>query len=154
MSAVQLAHSPAHILAELYWGLNLGVRPPASGWQITINQSVTSPDTLITLFDTAGLMDKRIQRTNEKPGQDGIQVRVRAQTHPVAYKKASDLALALDNVVRTQVLIAAGNGLPQKRYLLHVVRRTTQPIYIGIEEGTPRLLFTVNALVKVTEIPV
>jgi len=142
--AGSLAHSPADILRYSLIALGLGADPTAVSptWPIYVGAEPNVPDNVITLYDTEGRSDGRMNPTGERAEHHGIQVRVRAINHTTGYAKARAIAVALDeSIVLTTVTISGTT------YLIHAVSRTSDVIPLGKDVSTSkRSLFTINAL--------
>jgi len=93
-----LAHSPAEIVRQLLVDLELGVNPPSAGWQAYSTSEPTSPDNVITVYDTAGRSHGRDSVINDRQEHHGIQVRVRSATFRDGWLKSNIIAQALDRV--------------------------------------------------------
>ena len=145
-----LAHSPADVIRKLLVNLALGSDAnavPAEAWPVFASGEPASPDSVITVYDTAGKNDGRAMATGERSEHYGIQVRVRSAAHTAGYAKAQAIAIAFDETV-TQNAVTIGSTT----YLVHAVSRRGPVLNIGKETPTSkRSLFTLNALVSLRQ---
>ena len=143
-----LTHSPADILQALLVALGLGSQPPgptdpAVTWPVFVASEPAAPDEAITTYDTEGRDFGFTMTDGERQEHHGVQVRVRASTHAVGWKKARAIAVALDESVYQETVVIEGVS-----YFVHDVIRTSNVIPLGKEEPTSkRTLFTINAVV-------
>lgn len=146
-----LDHSPADIVRRLFVSLSLGTLPSSSqaegDWPIHAALEPDSPDSVITIYDTEGVTQGRIQIDGEIQEQHGIQVRIRARSHQAGYPKANDIVQAMDKTIyRNTVTIGSDT------YLVHSVTRTGGILSLGKQVPLNKLnLFTINALVSVRQ---
>lgn len=146
-----LDHSPADIIRKMLVNLGLGVTPSYSAagkyngspWPVFAGGEPDTPDSAITVYDTAGVDHGRLMVTGERPEHHGILIRVRSAAHTAGYAKARAIAVALDTDVSFE---AATIG--STTYIVWAVTRTTDVLDIGKETNTNRDLFTVNAIVS------
>ncbi len=148
-----LAHSPAdvvrHLLVDLGGGVLGGGAVPWTGgaWPIYVSSEPDDPDSVITIFDTAGITQGRIFQ-GEIQEHQGFQVRVRDANHVDGYTKANALAVLLDESSdRVNVTFASTN------YFVHAITRTTGVLVLG--KNVPidkRNVFTINAIVALRQV--
>lgn len=147
-----LTNSPAEIVVQYLLGYNPEIGHEPSGdpteWPIFYSQVTSEPDNTIVVFDTGGRPDGRLGNTRQVIEHPGIQVRIRAASHREAWDKIKQVAAALDAVQRTDVL------LEEKTYRIATITRQGTPLFLGPEPQSDRfrVLFTINALLSVTEI--
>jgi hypothetical protein len=143
-----LTHSPAEVLRYLLIQLGHGVLPPASsGWPISVSSEQDLPDQVITIYDTAGRYDGRSMQTGQKWEFYGVQIRVRGLNHSDCQLKARQIAVALDESIRNNVVT-----ISTTQYGVYSTSRTSGPMSIGKEPNTNRVLFTINAVVALRQI--
>lgn len=150
---MELEHSPAEIIRSLLVTLGLGEDPsigtgsPVYNWPIYISQTPGLQDNVITVYDTTGNKDNRMQATGEVDEHFGIMVQVRADSHPTGYAKASSIASHFD-------LSVSGNNvtIDGYDYVVNAVVRTGTINSLGKEPKTDRNLFTLNATVSLSYI--
>lgn len=153
MTTSLLTNSPAEVLRKRLLDL---ATPPGSlpeseeDWPIFVGLQVDSPVETIVISDTLGTSDGRLQGTGETQEHPGVQIRIRSEDYQIAWRKAVVLAGILDTQIRnTQVTIVEDND---ETYLYTIQAATRGPIIsLGLEQGTRRMLFTINALLSITE---
>lgn len=151
-----LTYSPADVIRQLLIDLALANDFDSLTWPAFSAQEPSSPDNLITVFDTPSVEEGRIHVSGEKAEHHGVQVRVRANTHTEGFAKARAIAVGLD----TQVYQATVHVVAAQ-YLVHSVNRSGGVISLGKElipfgkevQPAKRSIFTVNFLVSVRELP-
>jgi hypothetical protein len=142
-----LAHSPADIVRRLLIRLGVGTDPDdAQPWPVYASGEPSSPDSAITVYDTIGRQNGRIQTSGMQHEYHGVQVRVRAAAHTAGFAKARSIAVALDeDVYLTNVYIGAAS------YLVHSMMRTGDVIALG-KSDSKRSIFTINALASLRQV--
>lgn len=138
------SHQISDIVAAVLKSLGLGVlRGETGAWPISINSEESSPDNVITVYDTEARPDGRVQPTGEQLSHPAVQIRIRARTQRTAFLKAKDIAYNLDRVVyHTSVTIDGST------YCVQSISRSPSLNYIGKETtSTQRDLYTINAYV-------
>lgn len=141
-----LNHSPAKILADLLVSLGFGVAAPASsGWPVYVGSEPTSPDEVITIYDTAGVTNGRDMVVGERSEHRGLQLRFRAGDYLTGYVKASAVADALDKQTgKVTVTIGATT------YTIWTVVRRSDVISLGRKvDKSQRDVFVLNATISV-----
>lgn len=155
MSTIILTHTPAEVLRQLL--IDLGVAFKSNSyvdWSCFVSMepdNVRTPDNIITIYDTQGQFDGRLQINGEIQEQYGNQIRVRAKAYNVGYKKATDIAQRLDQlVVANQVTVITPQAT--KTYTVHCAQRTSSVLPLGADpDNSERDLFTLNYLTSITE---
>ena len=143
-----LSHSPADIIQQLLIDLSLATDPVDSGsWPVFSANEPDSPDSLIVIYDTAGLTFGRIQRSGETCEHKGIQISVRGTDSEAAFNKIEAIATALDETVNKNYPTIGSSS-----YIVYSVNRQSGPIAAGREPGTNRMLFTLNATVVLNQL--
>jgi hypothetical protein len=143
-----LTDSPADIIANLLVALGLGVAPSESvqvqaDWTVQVSNEPESPDNVITVYDTQGHLDGVTTPDRMMNEHVGIQIRVRAQTHPIGWQKANQVAVALINQVN-QAIVQGPSG---DYYIIYSILQTGAINTLGKEVGkSRRRLFTYNAI--------
>lgn len=144
----RLDHSPADVLRWLMIQLGLGTNPADDGsWPIQVGNEPDSPDDLVVVYDTSGLMTGRIHRTGEKVEHRGVMVQVRGVDHPTAYAKTEAVRVAMDESVHN-VTVTVGDDA----YIVHAITRQSGPLSLGREPGTNRALFTLNLVLTINQL--
>lgn len=143
-----LVHSPADILSRVLIALGHGVDPPgdATNWPVFVSQEPSTPDNVITLYDTEVRDLGRHMADGYREIMHGVQVRVRSYTYALGWAKINALAIALDSSVYQELVTIGVNS-----YNVHAVTRLSGPLSLGKEPETARRLFTLNVLVTVHE---
>jgi hypothetical protein len=145
-----LNHSPADVIAALLIDLGIGGdagADPLPEWPVYVGSEPSSPDSTITVYDTAGRAFGRSMATGDLSEHHGFQVRVRARTHAGGWLKARAVAVALDRGVLHRTVTVGGRA-----YFVNVVNRESGPLALGKEvPATKRSLFTVNATADLYE---
>lgn len=128
--------------------LSLGVlRGTAGSWPISINSEESSPDEVITVFDTSALPHGRSQY-GKVLCHTGIQVRIRGRDQRTAYTKALAIARKFDEDVYHNTVNISSNS-----YCVQSVSRMPGIPYLGKEsETSQRRIFVINALVTVRQL--
>lgn len=138
-----LAHSPADIVSRaiIANGGGSDPGPPDADWPVNVSKEADMPDNALTVYNTTGMDDGRSNPDAERMQHYGIQVRVRATSHPAASAKAYAIAILLDEVYTQTIDIGSSS------YLLHSVNRVGPPVDVGKETPTSkRSIYTINAL--------
>lgn len=143
-----LDHSPAHVVRQML--MDLG-HCSASSFPAYVNYEPPTPDDCVTVFDTQGTDHGRTAPDSERQVHHGIQVRVRSQYPEAGYRKARQIALALDGVYDLGVTVV---GDVTRSYVVLSVNRTSEVLSLGREVAeSKRPLFVVNALVPLRQVP-
>lgn len=96
-----LRHSPANILRWLLIQLGQGTDPLSNTtWPTYYDTEASSPDEVLTCYDTAPVTDSRSQNSGETSYHYGFMIRVRSREQPGGYAKAVAIADALERNVR------------------------------------------------------
>lgn len=146
-----LAHSPADVIRHLLIGLGLGTNPAdGEAWPVYVSSEPDRPDSVITTYDTSGRLNGRTQVDGEVQEHHGIQIRVRDANPAAGFKKANEIAIALDETVYLDtVAIEDVVGTGVSRYLVWNVSRVSGIFSLGKDvETSKRNLFTINAVVS------
>ena len=145
-----LTHSPADVVRRVLIALGLGTDPslsPQQSWPVFSDGEPDRPDSVITVYDTAGKRKGRTMTDGEVQEYHGIQIRIRSSAHSAGYLKARALAIALDGDVYQETVT-----IGSKTYLIHQLSRTSDVLRLGKESPvSKRCLFTINALAMVRQ---
>lgn len=141
------AYSPADILRRVMITLGIGTDPAAGGdWPAFTGQEPTSPDDVITTYDTTGQTDGRFQVDGGLWDHFGVQIRVRAENHNVGWIKAHGIRKRLTEEVYDEYIT-----LGSVRYKVNVSKVGTV-LALGKETNVSRRsLFTINLYVTLRE---
>jgi len=145
-----LGHSPADVVAQLVvdqgWGIEYA--DDNTDWPVFANGEPDLPDNCVTVYDTTGVDQGRMQVTGERAESDGFQVRVRGKTRKDAFAKVREIAVGFD----TDVYGATVN-LDGVAYRVHSVKRNGDPLFLGAATpGSKRVLFTLNCVVSLRQV--
>lgn len=148
-----LDNSPASILAQYIievtslmslpnadtdWPLYVHHLPPADDAKVKTNAGA--------VMDTAGLKDGRLM-AGPTMQHYGMQILMRGKTYEEAWVKINAVARSLDGI-HTDVIT---RGIED--YMIDSVTQTSNPVYIGLEEGQGRRkLFTVNLIATIKQV--
>jgi hypothetical protein len=143
----QLNHSPSDILRRVLVALSDGTLPSAkAAWPIHSNGMVNKPDSQISVNDTQGRTQGRTMTDGEVITFPGVQIMIRAAKPHTAFTKAGNIVQTLDeDINRTSVTIDSNE------YQIQAVTRTSDPIFLGEEDGSNRHLYAINAIMSVRE---
>lgn len=142
-------HSPAGITAQLVRDLSLGTDPADSlAWPVFVGSEPDTPDNCITVYDTPGRTEGRIQVTGEIPKKHGIQVRVRGSGFTVAEDKIYAIQQAFEETVRRDVVLYRSNN-----YIVHAITNSSPVSNLGRATGSSRrFIYTLNSIVTVHQL--
>ena len=143
-----LTHSPADIVRRVLIDLGLGVDPPSTPWPVFASGEPDTPDNCITVYDTAGLDHGRSMIDGELFGHNGVQVRVRSNSHATGWTKADAIQTGMAKSVYQETVTISGQA-----YLVHAIAKIGDVLTFGKETPTSkRSLFTINALASIKEV--
>lgn len=153
MSSLQ--NSPADIVRWLMiangWGSDPtildGSGNPTGAWPIYAGAEPSSPDNVITLYDTAPTMEGRIQYTGEQVHHWGIQARVRATDYTTGWAMAQLIHDRWSQSLHTQYVTIGST-----QYCVHSVSGSRIQSLGKDAPSTKRSLFTVNATVMLVSV--
>lgn len=139
-------HSGANVL-QIYLIAQGVFTNPASGmpWPLFVNQMPNMPNICAAIYDTDGLLDGREMKPGRTVMHPGFQIRFRVFTFVDASAKGAAVEDKLDAILRSIVVINP------KTYKIQATRRMSPVIPIGQEEGTTRLIFTLNGTITYGE---
>lgn len=142
MSLVFL-HPPADIIRWLMIDLGLGTNPSlGSSWPIYYSSEPDTPDEVITVYNTTGIIDGRSSIDGEIWEHYGFQVRVRSTKNRLARVKIDSIARSLSETAYNSLVTIDGNS-----YIVAAINRKGSVIDIGKETPTSeRSVFTLNAI--------
>ena len=136
-------HLLADVIAQHFIDQGLGTAlTDDSSWPVSVDSQPDMPDSAITVYNVAGRLQGRIQKTGQTLEHPGISIRVRARRHSVAVAKGKDIFDAIDGMNRTIVYVD-GVG-----YRVESLSNTTSMLSIGVEKDREpgRQLITLNAI--------
>lgn len=145
-------HSPAQVVAKAIVDQSAGTLPASNGnWPVYVSQEPDTPDNLITVYDTQGIMHGFTQIDGLGQDHHGVMIRVRGATYSEGYirglllKKIFDVPAFIN---RTLVTIA--DTTYAFSYAIANVRRTGDLLSLGADKpSSRRRLFSLNATVPI-----
>lgn len=139
-------HSPGQIIQRLLIDLGHGTEvADADDWPVYYGNLPDAPDQAILVSDTEMIKDARMMYSGEVAQHDGFQVLVRGKSVDDGYTKAKQILIAFDqDVYQTDVEIGGST------YSIQSINRTSDVMHLGVEQGTRRRLYSVNAAMAVT----
>lgn len=149
-----LTLSPADVIANLLVQLGVASIPvttSGASWGVYVSNEPTSPDRVITVYDTEGRKNGRTMTDGEIQEHHGVQIRIRSDTYPIGYTKARAVVIKLDRDGVAQPESACTTvTIGGVRYWIRNLSRTSDVISVGKEApNSKRTLFTVNYLVSI-----
>jgi hypothetical protein len=146
-----LAHTPARVLAQVLIDLGLASNPEAATpgpWPVYAGKEPDEPDDAVTIYDTAGRDQGRVNPDSARLELYGVQVRVRSAVKQDGYVQSWVIAAALDAIYWWTVVVEA------ESYLLRNVVRAGPPAVLGTDSPqTERWLCTTNFLLSLARQP-
>ena len=149
--SLSLLHSQANIIRWLLINnLGLGVDPdvaPQGAWPIYATSEPDEPDSVITIYNTQGILDGRSMPTGEVFEHLGFQVRVRAITSNAGWTKANEIARQMAEVVyRNWVIVDSA------MYNVYAITRKSGVLEVPEFPTSERKAFTINCIVALSRI--
>jgi hypothetical protein len=149
-----LLHSAADVICQALIDLGIcadaGVQPYGD-WPAFVDNEPDGddiPDNVVTVYNTSGQAFPRTMVDLERIEYSGIQVRVRSENEVLGYRKAKQIAKALDKILDALVSIEGTD------YHLHTIIRDSTILPLGKEsETSSRNLHTVNGIVNFNFVP-
>ena len=140
----QLDHSPAEVVRQLLIDLSLGEDSQSSDWSVFVGVQPDSPDNCITVYDTTGILDGKVQFTGDTLEQHGVQIKIRARTVPLGRARSNLIGKKLDqDVQRTEVTVDSDD------YLVHGVQRGNI-LHLGHEPESRNRGWSINCTCNIT----
>ena len=141
-----LTHAPSAVVRQLVIDLALATdrtADPEGAWPAFATSEPDRPDSVITVYDTVGRDQGRLNGSGDALDQPGVQVRVRATNHPDGHAKASAIRAGLLGVYDQAVTVGAN------QYLVHAVTRVRQVAALGrdVPSASGRRVLTFDATV-------
>ena len=146
---MNLTHDPADIIRYLLIDLSSATLPTANGtWPAYSANEPDTPDNCITVYNTTGNIQARLNQTGAQVEKFGVQIRVRGATHPIGFAKGKTIENKMDTEVYRDVVTIASS-----QYLVHAVSRSGTLIFAGKDaSSSKRFIFTLNILVDVRQL--
>lgn len=146
--AGRLRHQPCAIVRQLLVAKGVGSDPSLKqSWPVFESGSPDKPDSAITVYDSTGILQGRIQYNGETQLRHGLQFMIRAAGTTAGGAKAQELADLLDKQVEWNT-VSIGNN----RYIVQSIGRTSDVLALGKEPGTQRSLFSINATATLRQV--
>lgn len=143
-----LKDAPAAVFRGLLVTRGLYKLPSTTGGVLLSANVGSMPDDgtqCICVYDTSGYIDGRLLRTGETVEHLGVQIRTRSSDYPTGWGMANGLALVMDGIFKATVIVG-GNS-----YVIESASRTSAILHIGQEEKNRMELFTLNAILSITQ---
>lgn len=143
--SLALLHSPGNIIRWLIINLGQGTDPQQNGnWPVYWNSEPDTPDNVITVYDTTGILDGRSQIDGEVYKHSGFQVRVRAPKARQVYNQISTLVQQLNENVK-MATVGINDDQGQAEYIVCACNQKSDIIDMKKESPTSeRSVFVVN----------
>lgn len=148
-----LTHSAAVIIQQLLIDLGLGTDPgDDDDWPVYAYRAPDTPDEMISVHNTTGIHQGRLQINGEVVERYGFNIAIRDNVPETGYEKARAIAVALDESVNLRtVTITEVVGTATQAYTVYSISRASGPIDAGREPTSGRNLFTINATVALKQ---
>lgn len=147
-----LAHSPAEIVRQLIIDAGLGSDIgsnllPLGPWPVYDASEPNEPDNCITVYDTLGHDDARLLLGGELQQHYGLQIRIRALSHPVGWVKGTAIRTFFSEIVKTSNVT-----LESVSYLVWAITRIGQLSALGYDTSiSKRRIFTLNCTTAIDQ---
>lgn len=142
-----LTLSPADVVRRLLVNLGYGTLPGNLNWPINVARELDTPDNTITVYDTSGVLQGRLQPTGVNEEYHGIQVRVRSTVFETGWAKINAIAYACDVLVEASTVVVSS-----ATFVVGSIMRTGSPMWITRDVPTSdRQIFTLNANVDLNQ---
>ena len=142
-----LSHEPSAIVQQWMIDNGLGTDPAAaSSWPIYSTFRPDRPDSLITIYDSAGKVTGKSMPDREVQEQYGIKVLLRDPSPVAGPTKARAIQTAFDAAYEDEV------SLEGVTYLIHNFLRGERINTLGHETGNQRLLYSLNVTVNLRQL--
>jgi hypothetical protein len=141
-----VTNSPAEIVQQLLvdlvdeWG--------GTDWPLFVDNEPDSPDDAITVYNTDGLLNARLQNTGEFDENPGIQIRIRSAEYTDGWTIADAIKAMLDEDVYGNVVAVLDGG----DFEIETFNRSSNVLAIGREPESQRWVFTLNGTIVVNEL--
>jgi hypothetical protein len=119
--------------------------PELTDWRSGVSAMPVNGTNFVSIYDTAPVLDGRLQRSGKQVTHPGIQLRIRGSNYGVGWQKGKEIEEALEQA--RQVIVNTDEGVAR----IHAFTMTSPLFPIGQEEKDRRSLFTINGIVTLTE---
>lgn len=143
-----MTDSPARILAEhLIVEEYLSHPETNDSWPVFVGMMPDAEvsDVCASVYDTTPVKAFRMISGEGTKWNWGIQIRFRCMDYSTGWDKASSISSFLDSITRETVQVGANN------YTIDTFVVESPVLSLGKEEGTERLLFTLNGIIWLIE---
>lgn len=107
---MSLLHKPSQVIAASFISLGLATPPAANGaWPVFNDHHAPSPEELICVYDTTGVIQSQSQIGGKVCEHYGIQIKSRAKHIKTSFLKLQSIVTAFDAFERTAVEIESTN---------------------------------------------
>lgn len=141
-----MTHSPAEVVRAVLLEKALGSSPdlaPLQAWPIYVGGEPGSPDSVITVYGTAGVDHGREIVEGEVTGPYGFQIRLRSNDYPTGRDKIETI---WDTLSQSTYRVPVSVG--SQDYFVHAIVRFGDILELGKESpNSKRSLFTFNAMI-------
>lgn len=135
-----MIHSAAYVLRSALIALGQVTAPSSqTAWPIFVDNEPNLPDNCVTIYNTLGSDDGRAMVDGELFKHKGLQLRIRCVDEPTGWEKISGIQIVIAESIRNYFLTIDGEP-----YRINAVTRIQDPIPLGTEQTSKRLLFTLN----------
>lgn len=142
-----LTHSPADIVRYLLINRGIGSLPEDSGdWPIYAIRMPASPDNLICVYNTQGVMGGKYHVTKTTVERYGIQISIASASHLVGLSKANEVCEVLDELTYDSILVGTS------QYRIHGFQKTSSILSNKTTNISKQNSTTVNFLMAVTQL--
>ena len=148
-----LNHAPSEIIQQALIDGSMGSLPSAEDdWPIYSDNEPDSPDDLIFVSDTTGIVEGRTGPDGETIEQEGIQITVRSAHPREGFVKARAIAKWIDDQDKYNVTLLETTGTGEHTYRIEALNRVGSVMPIGREQNASKRYLTVaNYLAAINE---
>lgn len=139
-------HSPSEVIQQLLIDMGIGFDPEANpnnpvqpDWNVYEDKEPSSPDNVLTIYDTTPKSSGRSMIDGEQWMHYGIQVRVRGTNKQTAFVKADSVRRMLDEHVVSAIVTLEG-----KTYLVPAICNTNMVRMGQQSPSSKRFIYTIN----------
>ena len=144
-----LNDSPAAVLAQIFIDKGWATDPTSNlAWPVSVDSELATPDSMMTLTDTEGTINGRVQVSGQASELFGVQLKIRAADPQAGHLQANAMAVNLD-----QNLYHVRTTLGVNQYFVGSATRKGSPLALGREgTATKRYLYTINMIVDIIQL--
>lgn len=146
--AYTLRDSPAAIVARLLIAAGMGSDLSTGGsWPVSVSSEPITPDNVITVYNTVGIVDGRSQIDGKQFEHYSAQIRIRASTNVLGWTRSDRIRTYLMGVNLAAVSVGSNNYLVQSFSQIGSINDLGKS-----DPDSSRNLFTINTLVTVKQV--